>query len=431
MHVATTLFFALLACTALVSTVSAFRVEDDVDGRAQLHPEVPGEPPGVGLAKYTLAAEPVPTQGRYAYVGIHYEGTARDEEYVLGLRVMIKSLMLSGTKHDIVIILSRNVSQRTRDLLAGDGAKLRIVDNIPNPFKASMEKRRTYKKRFEYTFNKLYLWDMVEYDRVVYLDSDNVALRKLDSLFLCGHFCAVFMNPVFFHTGLLVVKPDKERFTELTTNLADGNSYSYDGADQGFLVTQFPTATMAPLFRADQCNGVPSEATIMRVPLGYNMVHISYYSHMQRDFDQLRRDSRYTHFHGDTVKPPFGTCLCLFLCVLCVCVFLCALPTARVHMTALHSAYKWRTIVPHDCSRDVVQLCSLDSAHVNLTINMQLRTLQHACLSHRTGVQAVVLVGHRLPIADIRLTINMHLHTPFLTIATLAFPIGPTFKPWY
>lgn len=34
---------------------------------------------------------------KYAYVTIHYEGTKNDAEYVLGIEVMVKSLLLSGT----------------------------------------------------------------------------------------------------------------------------------------------------------------------------------------------------------------------------------------------------------------------------------------------------------------------------------------------
>jgi hypothetical protein len=50
--------------------------------------------------------------------------------------------------------------------------------------------------------------NMTEYKRVVYLDIDNVAMHNIDQAFLCGHFCVVYMNPVLFHTGLMVVKPD-------------------------------------------------------------------------------------------------------------------------------------------------------------------------------------------------------------------------------
>ena len=61
-------------------------------------------------------------------------------------------------------------------------------------------------------------------------------------------FCAVYMNPVHFHTGLMVVKPDKQEFEKLTHALSSKETFSYDGADQGFLTAYFADFHKAPLF---------------------------------------------------------------------------------------------------------------------------------------------------------------------------------------
>jgi len=39
----------------------------------------------------------------------------------------------------------------------------------------------------------------------------------------------VFMNPLFFHTGLMVIKPSLEKFNSLLKNLQSTESVSYDG----------------------------------------------------------------------------------------------------------------------------------------------------------------------------------------------------------
>jgi alpha-N-acetylglucosamine transferase len=54
----------------------------------------------------------------------------------------------------------------------------------------------TMQARFEFVLNKLHVWNLLEYERVIYLDADNIALRNMDELFLCGHFCALYMNVV-------------------------------------------------------------------------------------------------------------------------------------------------------------------------------------------------------------------------------------------
>ena len=83
-----------------------------------------------------------------------------------------------------------------------DGAKVVRVENINNPYKG----QQNFDKRFKLTLNKLYAWSLVEYDRVVMLDADNLFLQKTDELFQCGQFCAVFINPCIFHTGLFVLQ---------------------------------------------------------------------------------------------------------------------------------------------------------------------------------------------------------------------------------
>ena len=116
----------------------------------------------VGLA--ALAA----TEERFAYVAMHYEGTPADTEYILALRILIHSL--KGTKHDIVVLVSDSVSAKSRNLFMEEGAIIRQVDDVPNPFSHVLA-------RFKNTFNKLHLWNMTDYTRVIYLDSDNIVLH--------------------------------------------------------------------------------------------------------------------------------------------------------------------------------------------------------------------------------------------------------------
>lgn len=83
-----------------------------------------------------------------------------------------------------------------------DGAKVVRVENLENPYKH----QDNFDKRFKLSLNKLYAWSLVEYDRVVMLDADNLFLHNTEELFQCGQFCAVFINPCVFHTGLFVLQ---------------------------------------------------------------------------------------------------------------------------------------------------------------------------------------------------------------------------------
>jgi len=146
---------------------------------------------------------------------MHYEGTPKDDEYVLGLRVLIRSIQNTHTPHDILVLLSSNVRESTRQQLTADGAILREVKNIENPFEKKVSGRNSYKARFVFSFNKLYLWDLTEYTRVIFLDSDNIFIDNVDSLFHCGHFCVVRKQ----HTQTEECRQSPQHLTALLTSL--------------------------------------------------------------------------------------------------------------------------------------------------------------------------------------------------------------------
>lgn len=83
-----------------------------------------------------------------------------------------------------------------------EGVKVKVVSDIPNPYR----NQKNFDTRFMFTLNKIYAWKLTEYQRVVMLDVDNLFLRRPDELFQCGQFCAAFINPCIFHTGLFVLE---------------------------------------------------------------------------------------------------------------------------------------------------------------------------------------------------------------------------------
>ena len=134
------------------------------------HPPLFGHKPLILSLTLTLAAIMTPsasaaTSSRFAYATIHYEGTPNDSHYVLGIRVLLKSL--SPLQHPFVVLASRkstpfpssfsssfrppaSVSQETRSLLISEGATIVPINNVENPFQHGL-------KRFVHTFNKVKL----------------------------------------------------------------------------------------------------------------------------------------------------------------------------------------------------------------------------------------------------------------------------------
>lgn len=208
---------------------------------------------------------------RNAYATMMYMGTPRDYEFYVATRVMIRSLAKLNVEADLVVIASVDVPLRwVQALELEDGAKVVRVENLNNPYKD----QANFDKRFKLTMNKLYAWSLVEYDRVVMLDSDNLFLNKTDELFQCGRFCAVFINPCIFHTGLFVLQPSLDVFKDMLHELEIGRE-NPDGADQGFLGSYFPDLLDQPMFHPPP-KGTKLDGTY-RLPLGYQMDASYYY----------------------------------------------------------------------------------------------------------------------------------------------------------
>ncbi len=200
-----------------------------------------------------------------------YMGTPRDYEFYVATRVMIRSLRRLHVEADLIVIASVDMPLRwVHSLEQEDGARVFRVENMNNPYKD----QQNFDKRFKLTLNKLYAWSLMDYDRVVMLDADNLFLQKTDELFQCGQFCAVFNNPCIFHTRLIVLEPSMEVFNDMKHELQIGRE-NPDGADQGFLVSYFPDLLDKPMFHPP-LNGAKLDGTY-RLPLGYQMDASYYY----------------------------------------------------------------------------------------------------------------------------------------------------------
>ncbi|KAL0446303.1 UNVERIFIED_CONTAM: putative glucuronosyltransferase PGSIP8 [Sesamum latifolium] len=208
---------------------------------------------------------------RNAYATMMYMGTPRDYEFYVATRVMLRSLQELKVDADLIVIASMDVPLRWIQALEGeDGAKVMRVDNIKNPYST----QSNFDWRFKLTLNKLYAWKLVNYERVVMLDADNLFFQKTDELFQCGKFCAVFINPCIFHTGLFVLQPSLTVFDDMIHQLEAGRS-NPDGADQGFIGSYFPDLLDRPMFHPPP-NGTKLDGTY-RLPLGYQMDASYYY----------------------------------------------------------------------------------------------------------------------------------------------------------
>ena len=90
------------------------------------------------------------------------------------------------------------------------------------------------------SFTKIALWRQTQFDRIVYIDADVVALRAPDELFSNASAFAAVPDigwPDCFNSGVLALTPNMGDYYALLALAQRG--ISFDGADQGLLNMHF------------------------------------------------------------------------------------------------------------------------------------------------------------------------------------------------
>ncbi|KAF2306976.1 hypothetical protein GH714_022974 [Hevea brasiliensis] len=166
-----------------------------------------------------------------AYVTLLY-----GDEFLLGVRVLGKSIRDTGSNKDMVVLVSDGVSDYAMKLLEADGWIVEKISLLANP-------NQVRPKRFWGVYTKLKIFNMTSYKKVVYLDADTIVIKSIEDLFKCGKFCANLKHSERLNSGVMVVEPSQSVFNDMMTKV--NTLHSYTGGDQGFLnsyYSDFPNA---------------------------------------------------------------------------------------------------------------------------------------------------------------------------------------------
>ncbi|TPE52263.1 glycosyltransferase [Amaricoccus solimangrovi] len=196
----------------------------------------------------------------HAPVSTHaYATLVTNADYALGARALCRSIRASGSEADIVVLHTGGVGAAALDPLHEFGVRLARADLLPtsDAFNAAHARDRIHglapftkgeKPAFHTpldNFVKLRLWQMEEYERVVFIDADALVLRNIDILFRYPEFSAapnVYESLGDFtrlNSGVFVARPARETFAAMLARL-DAPGAFWRRTDQSFLQEFFP-----------------------------------------------------------------------------------------------------------------------------------------------------------------------------------------------
>ncbi|KAG7596358.1 Glycosyl transferase family 8 [Arabidopsis suecica] len=166
------------------------------------------------------------TAQRVAYVTLLHSS----EVYVCGAIALAQSIRQSGSTKDMILLHDDSITNISLIGLSLAGWKLRRVERIRSPF----SKKRSYN---EWNYSKLRVWQVTDYDKLVFIDADFIIVKNIDYLFSYPQLSAAGNNKVLFNSGVMVLEPSACLFEDLM--LKSFKIGSYNGGDQGFLNEYF------------------------------------------------------------------------------------------------------------------------------------------------------------------------------------------------
>lgn len=190
---------------------------------------------------------------RLAYVTL-----CANPEFLPGAHCLARSLARTGTPYPLVCMVPTSLLEQARRALSDDPVDVRPV--APLPLSANFEQRHTNevievakpmtrgsKPAFHsklLNFLKLRAWELTEFDKIVFMDADTVAIRPLERLFDYPAFSAapnLYAQLDDFHrinSGVLVIEPSQATFEKMLTAL-DAPGAFWPRTDQTFLESYF------------------------------------------------------------------------------------------------------------------------------------------------------------------------------------------------
>jgi alpha-N-acetylglucosamine transferase len=198
---------------------------------------------------------------RCAYVTL-----VTNADFAIGAAALLRSLELSGSRADRVVMHTAAVPADALATLRARGGQLAQVELLPTSaaFNAAHARDALHgaapftkggKPPFHTpldNFAKLRLWQL-DYDRVVYLDADTLVLRNIDRLFGYPEFCAapnVYESLQDFHrmnSGVFTARPSQATFRAMLSALDRPGAF-WRRTDQTFLQHFFPGWHGLPVF---------------------------------------------------------------------------------------------------------------------------------------------------------------------------------------
>ena len=218
------------------------------------------------------------------------------ESYLPGVRALQEALKRTATPYPFVVAIASHLPAKLDSVLEKAGMTVRRIPETTAIPKHLIEGNGHWGR----TFDKVHLFGLAEFDKLVYVDADMLVLSNIDELFDKPNMSAVAAGKLIhpdwlrLNSGLVVIEPraglPDAIFAALPLAIAELSGRGVDAiGDQDLLNAYYPQWCNAPELELDQ---------------GYNMFQWTLDEHIEKHGYRLPHHP--AHLQGGTagsVKP--------------------------------------------------------------------------------------------------------------------------------
>lgn len=172
-----------------------------------------------------------------------------NEGMLLPTLVLVRSVKATGTRADVVVMVTSGVPAHARAKIVAEGASIVDAPETPYPFKVTAGRAKMFK---HCRYAKIHLWGLVSYGRIIYLDADTMLVRNIDNMFtmqlpygptldeskgysgsITGLLAVHDQFADIFNSGVMVLQPSRRAIDAMLKVYMTTKSYNI--GDQGFL----------------------------------------------------------------------------------------------------------------------------------------------------------------------------------------------------
>lgn len=156
---------------------------------------------------------------RYSYVTV-----ITNDKYFPGLCSLVYSLKKVESSYPLTVVIPKSMDSKTKQLIHTLDILVVEADDISIDF-SDISSVNNLTSRWVSTFFKLNIFNLTQFDKIVFLDSDMIIYRNIDDLFEKPHMSSVIAGRCAvkewteLNSGLMVIVPNQNEYNRLISSI--------------------------------------------------------------------------------------------------------------------------------------------------------------------------------------------------------------------